>query len=118
MKQKTIFEISDAASKQILASSESSSSKDWPLRIAVNVDGNGKFNYLMGFDKSKEEDLRLKINKVEIIIAPDSMINLKNCKLDYVEIDKDKHEFIFLNPNDPAYVPPDDSLDENVTHDL
>jgi hypothetical protein len=46
------------------------------------------------------------------------MINLKNCKLDYVEIDKDKHEFIFLNPNDPAYVPPDDSLDENVTHDL
>ena len=51
MKQKTIFEISDAASKQILASSESSSSKDWPLRIAVNVDDNGKFNYLMGFDK-------------------------------------------------------------------
>ena len=45
----------------------------------------------MGFYQSKEEDLRLKINKVEIIIAPDSIINLKNCKLDYVEIDKDKH---------------------------
>ena len=44
MKQKTIFEISDSASKQILISSESSSSKDWPLRIAVNVDSNGKFN--------------------------------------------------------------------------
>ena len=118
MKQKQIFEISDSAALQISKASELAESKDWPLRIAVNVDGNGKFNYLMGFDQSKEEDLRLKINKVEIIIAPDSMINLKNCKLDYVEIDKDKHEFIFLNPNDPAYVPPDDSLDENVTHDL
>ena len=68
--KETIFEISDAASKQILTSSESSGSKDWPLRVAVNIDDNGKFNYLMGFDQSKEEDLRLKINKVEIIIAP------------------------------------------------
>ena len=118
MKQKTIFDISDSASKQILSASETSDSKDWPLRIAVNVDTNGKYNYLMGFDQSKEEDLRLKINKVEIIISPDSMIHLKNCKLDYVEIDKDKYEFIFLNPNDPAYIPPDDNLDDNITHDL
>jgi iron-sulfur cluster assembly protein len=60
----------------------------------------------------------LKINRVEIIISPGSMLNLKNCKLDYVELEKDKHEFIFLNPNDPAYSPPDDSLDKNITHDL
>ena len=51
-------------------------------------------------------------------VSPDSMINLKNCKLDYVEIDKGVYEFIFLNPNDPAYVPPDEKLDDNVTHDL
>ena len=118
MKQKQIFEITDAASNQIIKSSESTESKDWPLRIAVNVDDTGKFNYLMGFDQSKEEDLRLKINKVEIIISPDSMINLKNCKLDYVELEKDKHEFIFLNPNDPSYTPPNNNLDENLTHDL
>ena len=46
------------------------------------------------------------------------MIHLKNCKLDYVEIDKGKHEFIFLNPNDPTYVAPDENLDDNITHDL
>ena len=56
MKQKTIFEISDNASKQILSSSTSSGSKDWPLRIAVNVDSNGKYNYLIGCDQSKKED--------------------------------------------------------------
>tara|TARA_B100001057_G_scaffold83104_1_gene78718 strand:+ start:3850 stop:4203 length:354 start_codon:yes stop_codon:yes gene_type:complete len=117
MKQKQIFEITDSAAKQILKASEMSDSKGWPLRIAVKVD-NGKYNYLMGFDQSKEEDLRLKINGVEIIISPDSMLNLKNCKLDYVEIEKNNEEFIFLNPNDPNFTPPNDELDDNVTHDL
>ena len=61
MKQKTIFEISDTASKQILSASETSDSKDWPLRIAVNVDTNGKYNYLMGFDQSKKRTLDLRL---------------------------------------------------------
>ena len=118
MKQKQIFEITEAASTQIIKSAKDTDSKDWPLRIAVNIASDGKYNYIMGFDHSKEEDLRLKINKVEIIISPGSMLNLKNCKLDYVELEDNKYEFIFLNPNDPAYSPPDDSLDKNITHDL
>ena len=77
MKQKQIFEISDSAALQISKASEMAESKDWPLRIAVDVK-DGKFNYLMGFDNPKEEDLRLKINNIEILISPDSMINLKN----------------------------------------
>ena len=75
MKQKQIFEITDKAAKQISSASEASDSKGWPLRIAVDIK-DGKFNYLMGFDQSKEEDLRLKINNIEIIISPDSMVNL------------------------------------------
>lgn len=118
MKQKQIFEITDAAATQIIKSAKDTDSKDWPLRIAVSVGNDGKYNYMMGFDQSKEEDLRLKINKVEIIISPGSMLNLKNCKLDYVELEDDKYEFIFLNPNDPTYSPPDESLDKNITHDL
>ena len=66
MKQKQIFEITDEAASQIIKSSESTDSKDWPLRIAVSIASDGKYNYMMGFDQSKEEDLRLKINKVEI----------------------------------------------------
>ena len=46
------------------------------------------------------------------------MLNLKNCKLDYVELEDGKYEFIFLNPNDPSFSPPDESLDKNITHDL
>ena len=115
---KEIFNITQAATDQIKKASEQADSKDWPLRIAVNVEKNKKLNYLMGFDQSKEEDLRLKINGIDIIISPDCMTNLKNCKLDFVEIEKGNFQFIFLNPNDPNYDAPDEDLDTNVTHDL
>ncbi len=115
---KKIFDISDNACEQILKSAKDSNSENWPLRIGVSVDSSGKFNYLMGFDQSKEEDLRLKIHNIEIIISPDSMMNLKNCVLDYVELEKNNFQFIFINPNDPNYSPSDKNLDNNTTHDL
>ena len=115
---KQIFEISDEAAKQIKDTSELSESSEWPLRISLNVDNNGKFNYLMGFDQSKEEDLQLKINGINILIDPNSMINLKNTKLDFVAIDGSNKQFIFINPNDPEFKEPDNSLDSNTTHEF
>ena len=115
---KQIFEISDDAAKQISTAAEQSESSEWPLRISLNVDSSGKFNYLMGFDQSKEEDLQLKINGINILIDPDSMVNLKNTKLDFVAIDGSDKQFIFINPNDPEYKMPDESLDTNTTNDI
>ena len=115
---KQIFEISDDAAKQINVAADASESSKWPLRISLNIDASGKFNYLMGFDQSKEEDLQLKINGIDILIDPDSMVNLKNTKLDYVAIDGSDKQFIFINPNDPEYKKPDESLDSNTTHDF
>ena len=116
--KKEVFFITDNAAVQIRKAAEQSNSKSLMLRIAVNIEKTGKFNYLMGFDEAKEEDLRLKINNIDILISPECMINLKNCKLDFVEIEKNSFQFIFLNPNDPNYVEPDNNLDNNVTHDL
>lgn len=115
---KQIFEISDDAAKQINEASKLADSEKWPLRISLNVDSNGKYNYAMGFDQSKEEDLQLKINGIDILIDPNSMVNLKNAKLDYVAIDGADKQFIFINPNDPDFKEPDESLDTNTTHDF
>tara|TARA_Y100000389_G_scaffold203280_1_gene251227 strand:- start:11090 stop:11446 length:357 start_codon:yes stop_codon:yes gene_type:complete len=115
---KQIFEISDEAAEQIRKASELAESSEWPLRLSLNIDDNGKFNYLMGFDQSKEEDLQLKINNINILIDPNSMISLKNTKLDFVAIDGNEKQFIFINPNDPEYKKPDESLDSNTTHDF
>ena len=43
------------------------------------------------------------------IVSPISAEMLKDTKLDYVEIEAGKHQFIFLNPNDPEYRPPTES---------
>ena len=115
---KQIFEISDDAARQINVAADASESSKWPLRISLNIDASGKFNYLMGFDQSKEEDLQLKVNGINILIDPDSMVNLKNTKLDYVAIEGSDKQFIFINPNDPEYKKPDESLDTNTTHDF
>jgi iron-sulfur cluster assembly protein len=115
---KQIFEITDEATDQIKKASEVSESSEWPLRISLSVDDNGKFNYLMGFDQSKEEDLQLKINGINILIDPNSMIKLKNTKLDYVKLDGNDKQFIFINPNDPEHKKPDESLDSNTTHEF
>ena len=112
------FDISDDAAKQINVAADASESSKWPLRISLNIDASGKFNYLMGFDQSKEEDLQLNINGINILIDPESMANLKNTKLDYVAIDGSDKQFIFINPNDPEYKKPDESLDSNTTHDF
>jgi iron-sulfur cluster assembly protein len=36
---------------------------------------------------------------------------LNDAVLDYVQLDDGKYEFIFLNPNDPNYQPPDEKED-------
>ena len=46
------------------------------------------------------------------------MIHLKHCVLDYVELEQNNYQFIFINPNDPNYSPLDENLDSNTTHDL
>jgi Fe-S cluster assembly iron-binding protein IscA len=46
------------------------------------------------------------------------MINLKNTKLDYVELEGNDKQFIFINPNDPEHKKPDETLDSNTTHEF
>lgn len=76
------------------------------LRIAATVNNDDTVHYGMGFDESKEEDLSVTSEDIEIIISPVSAEILKNTTLDFVELEKGKHQFIFMNPNDPEYTPP------------
>ena len=63
----------------------------------------------MGFDDSKEDDLSITSREVEIIVSKISADLLKDTVLDFVELEPGKHQFIFLNPNDPTYTPPQDN---------
>jgi len=50
--------------------------------------------------------------RFEIVVADTSMPLLTGTVIDYVEIEPGRHEFIFLNPNDPNYQPAEASESE------
>ena len=69
----------------------------------------GSFHYAMGIDdQNYEDDLKLQSNNINIVVNSAMLGMIKNMTLDYVELEKGQYNFIFLNPNDPSYVPPTD----------
>lgn len=97
------------AAKQILISAQQGNIDNSPLRIAATKNDDGSFHYGMGFDENKENDIAVKTEGIDVVIAPESAELLKNTTLDFVELEAGKMQFIFMNPNDPDYTPPSDS---------
>ncbi len=99
--------VTEAAAAEIAKSVELGGSAGDPLRIAARRNDDGSIEYVMGFDSAAEKDTRVKISAgVEVVIALNSVVLLEGTTLDYVELETGEFEFIFLNPNDPHYVPP------------
>jgi iron-sulfur cluster assembly protein len=100
--------ITAAAAKQILESAQQSGIEKPSLRIAAKRMPNGGMDYGMGFDDhEKDSDLVFKTQGVTLVVEPASVDLLKNAVLDFVEMEPGDRRFIFMNPNDPDYRPPD-----------
>ena len=98
--------ITPAAAAQIKLSAEQSKTEGMSLRIAASQNDDNRIHYGMGFDESKEDDVTISAENVEIIVSATSAELLKNSTIDFVELEPDNFQFIFMNPNDPAYKPP------------
>ena len=100
--------LTEAAADQIRA--------QWPadeegvtLRVAVRQLDDGSFHYAMGFDaQSQAGDQRFVSHKVPVVVGADSLGLARGLTIDFVELEPGARQFIFLNPNDPAYVPPNE----------
>ena len=81
--------------------------KGLPLRIAVTRKDDDSFHYAMGFDDvTREGDLMVRSCNVDVIVSNGSRDLVRDMTIDYVELEEGEFNFIFLNPNDPSYVPP------------
>ncbi len=100
------FKITDTAAVQIKLDASKSGIRQPGLRIAAKKMADGGIDYAMGFDDPQEPDSVYEKKGVTLLIGPTSADYLDRCTLDYVEMEDGKHEFIFLNPDDPAYVQP------------
>lgn len=100
--------VTPAAAAQIKHSAEQSKTEGMSLRIAATRNDDSSIHYAMGFDDNKEDDITVAVAEVEIIISASSAELLKDTTIDFVELEPDKFQFIFINPNDPNYKPPTD----------
>lgn len=98
-----MIRVTPAAAKQIQHAAEQSNAKGMCLRIAVTLGENNGFEYGMGFDERKDDDVHLVSEGIEIVYADKQKDVLMGALLDYVELNPGEFHFIFTNPNDPAH---------------
>ena len=100
--------ITPAAAEQIRASAEQSGMQGLAMRIAAKRNPDGSIHYGMGFDDTEHDgDVHVITEGIDVVIAETSKILLDGMTLDYVEIEPERFQFIFMNPNDVHYVPPE-----------
>ncbi len=100
------IKLTEAAVEQVRRSASDSGMDRVALRIAARQREDGSIEYAMGFDEEDEADTTSEYDDLTVLVAPTSIDLLRGAVLDFVELDSGEQQFIFLNPNDPAYVPP------------
>jgi iron-sulfur cluster assembly protein len=65
------------------------------LRVAAKLDPDGSLQYGMGFDEPKDEDMRLDLSGVAVVIGGESQELLFDTVLDFVELNPGEFNFIF-----------------------
>lgn len=103
-----MFKVTPAAADQIRQAARQSGLEELLLRLAASRKQDGAIEYKMGFDEPTEDDIRFNSEGVGIVIAPESVPLLDRAVLDFVELDEGGQQFIFMNPEDPNYRPPED----------
>jgi iron-sulfur cluster assembly protein len=99
--------ITPAANDMIRRSASEGNLNGLPMRIAATRNPDGSIHYGMGFDENElEGDIHVKVGDMDVVIAESSQILMEGTTLDYVELEPDVWQFIFLNPNDSNYSPP------------
>ena len=102
-----MISLSTSALEQVKLSATQDGMEALPLRIAIKEQDDGSFHYAMGFDKQRlPGDSFLNFDGVDLVVSVGSKDLAEGMTIDFVELTAGKAEFIFLNPNDPTFVPP------------
>ncbi len=90
-----MFSLTPAAAQQIKQAASASGATDLALRIAAKVNPDGSLQYGMGFDEPKDEDMRLDLAGIAVVIGGESQELLFDTVLDFVEHNARRVQFHF-----------------------
>ncbi|WP_428087690.1 HesB/IscA family protein [Candidatus Thioglobus sp.] len=100
--------ITKKAAAEISLSTHNPETQGLTIRFAVEKTDQG-FQYLMGFDDRNDNDIHLESNGLEYILAYDQKALLEGMVVDFDQLKADEdYSFVFMNPNDPDYKPPEE----------
>lgn len=94
------------AATQIFKAAKMGDMQGLALRIDIKQNSTGEMSYNMGFDEIRNGDVHIVSEGIDVIFSEHCKVLLNGTTLDFVELEPDNFAFIFLNPNDPNYVPP------------
>lgn len=97
-----MFSLTNAAAKQILQAADASGANEMALRVAAKKDADGALQYGMGFDEPSEEDMKLDLQGIAVVINGESQELLFDTVLDFVELNPGEFNFIFMQASHPS----------------
>lgn len=100
-----MFTLTRAAAHQVRQAASASGAQAMALRVAARIDPDGSVQYGMGFDDPKDEDMKLDLDGVAVVIAEDFQQVLNDIVLDYVELELGQFNFIFMDTRQLAPAP-------------
>lgn len=102
-----MFAITENAAEQILKQIENENAQKLGLRFAATFSEDRTIQYIMGFDEIKGSDRPHTISGIKVLMDDETTTLMDEARLDFVELEPGDFQFIFINPLDPSYVPPE-----------
>ena len=104
-----MFKVTVNAAEKVKQAAQESGTEGMALRFAAEQRPDGSIDYKMGFDESTEDDITFVSEGIDIVMAPEYVPLLDDATMDYVQLEDGEYQFIFLNPKDANYQPPQEN---------
>lgn len=92
-----MFTLTPTAARQIQQAAQASAAEHMALRVAARRGADGDIEYGMGFDDAQDDDMKLSIEGVAVVIGLEHQDLLEHTTLDFVEMQPGEFNFIFVD---------------------
>lgn len=100
-----MFTLTATAAQQIRQAARESDAEQLALRVAARREADGSIGYGMGFDDVADNDTRLMLEDVAVVIAAAHADLLEDTVLDFVELEPGQFNFIFVSQQPVTQAP-------------
>src|SRR3990167_6412658 len=93
-----MFSMTMSAATEILAAAARSDAAGMALRVAARQSADGAPESGLGFDDEREDDQKLNVGELTVLVGSPSVPLLADTVLDYVEVAPSQFDFVFMPP--------------------